>query len=978
MAVVSEGGFGAVRVKRAVWMRDGRRARPVAEILEGRRLLSTIIVNTTGDADGADGSSTLSLRQAIEIANGTLPVDSLTASQQSLVVGALSTPDTIAFDIPGVGPFTIEPTAQLPTITSPVTIDGYSQPGAHPNTNGPRQADNAALLIELDGSAVADDVGLDLSTSGITVQGLAIGGFQVAIYREAAGTGDTAIRGDFIGTDATGTEARPNGTGIDLFLDSSFNTIGGTTPEARNIISGSRNAAIDTDFGSGNLVEGNLIGTDATGTRALPNAVGIDLFLSKSDTIGGTAAGAGNVISGNTGAGVKLEGLYSLVEGNFIGTDVAGTTAVPDGTGIEVDNSAGTTIGGTTAGAGNVISGNATGIDYPSRVGSNLIEGNFIGTDPTGTRAVPNGVGIHLVGSDFNTIGGTAAGAGNVISGNLGDGVDLFYSSGYIGHFFYIATSDSNTIEGNFIGADPTGTIAVPNAGDGIAIEGGGANTIGGTAAGAGNVIAFNGEAGVGIASMPSSRNVGNAISGNSIYANGALGIDLDNDGVTPNNPAGSPDGPNLLQPYPVLTSAVPTAAGSLISATLGAAPSTSYTVEFFANPAADPSGFGQGTTYLGSAVATTDATGHASFSSAIASNLAGQFLSATATDPKGNTSEFAGDIQAYHSTTTTLTLGQPIPTLVGRPLTLIAAVAPGPGGGTPSGQVDFTEDGRPIGSASLDAAGAASLTVPAPAGPHVFAASYAGSAVYDTSTSNQVAATFIPEATTTTLIGPSTLVTTGRPVPFAAVVASASGVVPTGMVAFAEDGVVLGQAPLDARGVALFFTNTLAPGPHVIAAVYTGDAADAPSLSNPVAAGVLPALAFGGPTVSSDAVTGTNSVRIAFSRPLLLGTAQDRFNYTIVGPDGRPITVTSAAYDMADDSVTLTTRQELASGESYRLKVNGVRIGRVVDTDRIPLEGNGRRPGTSFVGKVAVKGQVKAQAHPSRPKPKAHPRKGH
>ncbi len=369
-------------------------------------------------------------------------------------------------------------------------------------------------------------------------------------------------------------------------------------------------------------------------------------------------------------------------------------------------------------------------------------------------------------------------------------------------------------------------------------------------------------------------------ISANSIFANGGLGIDLGDDGVTPNNPAGSPTGPNLLQPYPVLTSAGLSPTGTVISGTLDARPSTSYTVEFFSNHSADPSGFGQGKTYMGSADVTTDASGHASFSFTAPPVPLGQFISATATDPQGNTSEFARDVPVI-----------PLPT--------------------------------------------------------------------------------------TTLIGPSSLVSTGQPVTFAAVVASTSGIVPTGMVVFAENGVILGQAPLNAQGVAVFITDTLTPGPHVIAAVFTGNAGDLPALSNFVSVGVVPTLAYGGPTVTSGAITGTNSVSITFSRPLLVSTAQDRANYALVGPNGQAITVESAVFDPFDDSVTLTTRQKLVSGDSYRLTVNGVRIGRVDDTYGIPLEGNGR-PGTSFMGKVAAHGTVKAQAHPSGPKKSAHARKGH
>ncbi len=177
MAISDASGSRRVEARRAGRGRFGRRARPLAEVLEGRQLLAVIKVTSIGDADGADGSDTLSLRQAIEVSNGTLAVSSLTAAQKSLVVGALSSPNTIDFAIPGTGPFTIMPASPLPSITSAVVIDGYSQPGASPNTNGPGLGDNAHLLVEVNGSAEPTySAILNLNAPGITVQGLAIGG----------------------------------------------------------------------------------------------------------------------------------------------------------------------------------------------------------------------------------------------------------------------------------------------------------------------------------------------------------------------------------------------------------------------------------------------------------------------------------------------------------------------------------------------------------------------------------------------------------------------------------------------------------------------------------------------------------------------------------------------------------------------------------------------------------------------------------
>jgi hypothetical protein len=641
MRFLGQTGFGMC--DRRLVSRRWRWVSPMTEILEGRQLLSTILVNTTGDADGADGSSTLSLRQAIEISNGTLAIGSLSTDQAALVSGSLSTPNTIDFAIPGTGPFTISPSSPLPAIANPVTIDGYSQPGSHPNTNETDQADNAVLLIDLNGSAVPSNGStksgcLILDVGGITVQGLDIGGFTYgdAILVQAADTGGDLIQGNFVGTDPTGTIAVPNLEGV--YLSESYaSTIGGTAAASRNIFSGNSGNGININGSNptsdANLVEGNFVGIDASGTRALGNENGITIFGGLSDTIGGTTPEARNVISGNVYSGLAFIGLANVVEGDYIGTDI------------------------------------------------------------TGTQALANGTGISVLTGSTNTIGGTAEGASNVISGNTGDGLTFSFAG--------TSTSPGNSIEGNLIGIDATATNPLGNGGDGIDISAGNFNTIGGTTAGAANVIAFNGKSGVVIEASEYGYSQFETISGNSIYGNGGLGIDLGNDGVTPNNPTGSPTSPNFLQPYPVLTSTIPTSNGTVISGTLDAAPSTSYTVEFFANPTADPSGYGQGETYLGSTVATTDASGHAAFSFDSSLNLLGQYVSANATDSQGNTSEFASDIAVPFSLTTTTLAGPSALTPLGQNVTITATVTTA-SGAIPTGTVNFDVDQQEFLSAPI------------------------------------------------------------------------------------------------------------------------------------------------------------------------------------------------------------------------------------------------------------------------------------
>jgi hypothetical protein len=468
------------------------------------------------------------------------------------------------------------------------------------------------------------------------------------------GGSDNLVEGNIIGLNLNGTESLPNeNEGIGLSEGAGYNTIGGTQAGAGNVISGNgsssgiESCALYLSANGNNLVQGNLIGTDITGTQSIPNIAGI-IVQSPSNTIGGTEAGAGNVISSNTNSdGIDLSGGdNNLIQGNLVGTNAAGNTALPNYQGIVVQTS-GNTIGGAQSGAGNVISGNTWGgliLDN----GDNLIQGNLIGTNVTGDASVPNGflsyysVGGIDVFSNSNTIGGTAAGAGNVISGNGSDGVDM------------VGVSD-NLLEGNLIGVGANGTEPLGNGGGGVsAFYGATYNTIGGTAAGAGNVIANNQtRPGVNIGVSNSDNCPGNEILSNSIYNNGMLGINLGFN-TTPNqNMSGGPfQGPNDLQNYPVITEVLtyPSYSAVAITGTLNSAPNTTYTLQFFANTTADPSGYGEGQTLIGTTTVTTDASGNASFAATFNGLVipVGDAVSATATDPSGNTSEFALDVDAF------------------------------------------------------------------------------------------------------------------------------------------------------------------------------------------------------------------------------------------------------------------------------------------------------------------------------------------
>ncbi len=308
--------------------RIARRHRVLAvEAMERRELLATLLVNGVDDTNARDPE--LTLREAIEVVDGTLAVSSLSAGEQAQISGSLGgPPDQIDFAIPGAGVHTIAVTYPLPAITVPVSIDGTSQAGW--KANDLATGDNAVMPIVLDGSgagALAD--GLTISGGRSTVRGLVISNFSgngISLTSPASqltDAGGNLIAGNFIGTDAGGESAEGNKQGI--YLDEGSNdTIGGTAPADRNLISGSFGAGLSFMSASitGTVVEGNLIGTDAKAASALQNAGGIEIADGVSaTTIGGTVAGAGNVIAGNGGFGVLIShdaGSANLVLENLI------------------------------------------------------------------------------------------------------------------------------------------------------------------------------------------------------------------------------------------------------------------------------------------------------------------------------------------------------------------------------------------------------------------------------------------------------------------------------------------------------------------------------------------------------------------------------------------------------------------------------------------------------------------------------------
>ena len=649
-----------------VTLRNGPRVPTV--MMTAAPMMTFMVTNTNDSGSG-------SLRQAILDANAN--------------AGA----DMIDFNIPGAGVHTIMPASALPTITDPVTIDGTTQPGFA-----------GSPIIELSGAIAGPANGLYIVAGSSVVRGLVINRFKNGILLDTS-VGNV-IEGNFIGTDVTGTQALGNTTaGVQVLCGSANNKIGGTAASARNVISGN-NHGVWFPCGNGNLVQGNFIGTDVNGTAALGNSsAGVDI-RGHDNAIGGTTAGAGNLISGNNDAGVLIDGSKNLVQGNFIGTDVTGAKPLGnDGDGVHITDgfSSDNIIGGTpfvigTGGAGNVISSNGrNGVAIENGAPNNQVLGNFIGTDVNGTSALGNNEdGVLIENAHDNRIGDV--GARNIISANHDFGVSINHGGAF-----------NTEVLGNYIGTDVTGTAALANRLDGVFISSVqvaiGRYLIGGASAGTRNVIsgnlrtgililgsrdvvvgnnfigtdaggtnglgngiagvvitnsglarvfiggigepnniAFNAGPGVGVNS-----GMGNYIIYNSIHENSGLGIDLNfntaNSGVTPNDPCDHDVGANNLQNFPELTSVLPTVKPT-IEGTLDSNPSPlPYRIQFFASPACDPLGFGEGQLFLGETFVMVGSHKLCATAFTFTTQIPvprGWMITATATDPDGNTSEFS------------------------------------------------------------------------------------------------------------------------------------------------------------------------------------------------------------------------------------------------------------------------------------------------------------------------------------------------
>ncbi|MGB0561445.1 MAG: Calx-beta domain-containing protein [Spirulinaceae cyanobacterium] len=475
---------------------DEAAAQAEITIADDDALTTTVVTNTNDSGPG-------SLRQAILNAN------------------ANPGPDTITFNIPGSGVHRIQFITDLPTITEALIIDGFSQPGASPNTLA--VGSNAQIRIELDGSQylVQNGVpGLSIQADNTIIQGLSIyntdGGITIRESINGEIPDNVTIRGSYLGLDATG-NSPSRGTGFGIYVEGgNGHTIGGDTPADRNFI---------TNFLGGALI-------------------------SKTQN--------------------------STIQGNYIGTDITGTAVLGEtDIGLYVfDSVVNNQIGGSTPGAGNVIGGSILGVAIAgSRSTNNRIEGNWIGTDPTGTQNLGNLNGVMIAGAPAHLVRN--------------------------------------------------------------------------------NTIAFNTEAGVSILTDGNTT-----ISQNSIFGNGT-DIDLSpNDelnGRTLNDLGDLDAGGNSLLNYPVIASATQDGSELTVKGALNSRPNATYSLEFFTNPDSSPEG---GKTFLGAFSVTTDANGDASFNETLTTPipLGNSVVTATTTDTFGNTSEFS----------VAQTVTAPIPTVVG------------------------------------------------------------------------------------------------------------------------------------------------------------------------------------------------------------------------------------------------------------------------------------------------------------------------
>lgn len=650
--------------------------------------------------------------------------------------------DLIRFQIGGGGVRTITPVTPLPEITETVTLDGTTQSGYAGTPlieiNGAgfasgltirgsaaqgtvllalavnRYAEAGILIDEVPGVSVrgchvgtnasgivasrapgSSPIGVEIrSAAGVSIGGPAANDRMVvsgnAIGIKGSGATLLSITHSFIGTDVTGATAIPNdGDGV-VLLDCFEALVGGTTPGSLNVISGNGGHGVSLIGSPGEAprncaIRGCQIGVNASGTAALANGLDGVHIEEPGNEVGGLAPGSRNVISGNVGSGVRVttvRAIGNFVRGNFIGTNALGLSAVPNGTGVTIESPR-CFVGG--LGAGNVIAGNlGDGVQLLSSTA--VVAGNLVGTSATGSAPIGNhGHGVRVTGPG-NHIGGADPVDRNVIAASGGRGI-LISGSGAAG----------NIVDRAIVGMDSSGLVAMGNGAEGISIESGSQNVIGGVTAGSGNLISANLGAGIALSGPTANLNqllgnrigvgadgssgVGNAGAGvrveatgnlvgvlgagneiahnagcgveiasgtnnsilhNAIYANGALGIDLLPPGPNPADTLDLDIGANELQNAPLLLFALPLGETLALGGTLKSRPMSPYRIQFFADSACSETAPAEGRTPLGEVEIVTEEDGVGDIHWTYPAASPGQYIVATATDAYQNTSEFS------------------------------------------------------------------------------------------------------------------------------------------------------------------------------------------------------------------------------------------------------------------------------------------------------------------------------------------------
>jgi uncharacterized repeat protein (TIGR01451 family) len=544
----------------------------------------------------------------------------------------------------------------------------------------------------------------------------------------------------------------------------------------------------------------------------------------------------GLVINRFPGDGITLSNTgQDVIQGNYIGTDPTGTVALGNGqNGVSLTNGRGNTIGGTTAEARNIIVNNGlTGIAIFGGSNGNFVKGNSIGIDAAGNLAGNNSYGVLISGARSNVIGGTTPAEGNVISGNSADGV-------------VISSGDGNLIQGNAIGTDATHTASLGNIGNGVTIYTSG-NTIGGASPSAGNTIAFNRGSGV----LAVGR--GNAILSDLIYSNTGQQITL-----------------FTFQPAPDLAQAYQSGTNTIVEGTLSGSPSTTYPLQFFSSAVSGPNGSGQGQVLLDTIPVTTDRNGTADFTLPLPAVKLGQFISATSTDPDNTTSQFSNAVPVATGPAVDLVItksGSPNPVGAGTNLTYTLVVANnGPGSATGVRVIDTLPPNVTFSSGTSSTGGA------------VTAANGTVTADLGTLDPGQ-------QATITLVVTPT------------------------------RAGTITNTAAVTANETD------------------TNPSDNKASLDTMVLANTVPPQVVDQSLILSRSRRSISDIVLTFSEPLDPVSAQDLLNYNLRAAgrdqtfntrDDVIIPLASATYSAADKTVRLTPRTPLALGKLYELKVNG------------------------------------------------------